>query len=490
MKQYGISYILKLLNISPSKMSQTLNIDRTLVSKWKNAKRNVDINNEYFDKLIDYLLLVNTHLGINSLEIFFRDYYNLKSSLDNNLTKKYLITFIMNPNQITLNKQPSVNGITTVPVTIYNGLSNSRSCILDLLDTTFKYVIPCKLTFIYCNVLIMFMEDKEFRILWYEKLLNLLNNGFQLDLIISSYKCATEIINFTALLLHDKFNLLYSSTMNENPESFSIHHFNNKFVLLGVYNNSEENYCNYSALYQDSLSISAYTNIVHSIKSCSKPLLQSITHSDIINNYSIYDVYSKQHIYFSAINNAYYYNCIPTYLVMSEDLFYEVLTQSTNCKSLIDSELHRYKQSRADLLSNLSKNKVVHFYPLNNLYKLSKSEKITYSTDYLITTPPLTLTNSQFKRHLNDLVAFNQTYNNFHVCLTDLELEPALRNFHIWCRKNEIFCMFSNENPEQILISEDMTFVNSIADGLDRFLQDSQPDLKSSKNVAHILTNL
>ena len=139
----------------------------------------------------------------------------------------------------------------------------------------------------------MYMEDKEFRILWYEKLLNLLNNGFQLDLIISSYKSATEFINFTALLLHEKCSLLYSSSMNENPESFSIHHINNKFVLLGVYNNSEENYCNYSALYQDSSSICAYTNIVHSIKSCSKPLLLSITHSDIINNYSIFDCILK-----------------------------------------------------------------------------------------------------------------------------------------------------------------------------------------------------
>lgn len=490
MKQYGISYILKLLNISPSKMSQTLNIDRTLVSKWKNAKRNVDVNNEYFDKLIDYLLLVNTHLGINSLEIFLRDHYNLESFLDDDLTKKYLITFIMNSNQIILNKQPSVNGITTVPVTIYNGLSNSRNCILDLLDSTFKYVIPCKLTFIYCNVLLTFMEDKKFRLLWYEKILNLLNNGFQLDLIISSYKSAAEIINFTALLLHDKFNLLYSSTMSENPESFSIHHFNNKFVLFGVYNNSEENYCNYSALYQDSLSISAYTNIVHSIKSCSKPLLQSIPHSDIINNYTIFDVYSKQHTYFSAINNAYYYNSIPTYLVMDEDLFYEVLTQSTFCKSLIDSELNRYKQSRANLLSNLSQNKIVHFYPINNLYKLAKSEKITYSTDNLITTPPLILTNSQFKRHLKDLVTFSQAHKNFHVCLTAVEPEPSLNNFHIWCRENEIFCMFSNENPEQILISEDMTFVNSIADGFDRFLQVNQQDLKSKKNVALILTNL
>ncbi len=69
--------------------------------------------------------------------------------------------------------------------------------------------------------------------------------------------------------------------------------------------------------------------------------------------------------------------------------------------------------------------------------------------------------------------------------LTAVEPEPSLNNFHIWCRKNEIFCMFSNENPEQVLISEDMTFVNSIADGLDRFLQENQQDLKSKKRCAY-----
>lgn len=490
MKQYGISYILNLLNISPSKMSQALNIDRTLVSKWKNAKRNVDTNNEYFDNLIDYLLLVNRNLGINSLELFFRDYYNLNTSLDADLTKKYLITFIINPYQITLNKQLSTTGITAIPVTIYNGLENARKGILDLLDMVYTNGIPSKITFIYCNVLLIYMEDQNFRLLWYEKLLKLLDREFELDLIISSYKSTIEILKFTSLLLHDRFNLFYSSMMNKNSFNFSIHHFNSSFVLFSVFNNSEENYCNYSALYQDSLSISAYTNIVYSIKSCSKPLFKSFFHNDLLKNFNKFDVYSKQHTYFSAINNAFYYNSIPTYLVMEEDLFYEVLTQSIDNKSLITSELQRYKQKKANFLSSLSQNKTVHFYPINNLHKLAQSEKITYSKDNLISTPPLKLTNTQYKNHLQNLVEFLHTHNNFHICLTVNESNHNQNNFHIWCRKNEILCIFDNQKPEQILISEDMSFVNSIADVLDRFYQESQQELKSKTSVSTILSNL
>lgn len=35
----GFSYLLKSLKISPSKMAQALNVDRSLVSKWKNGSR-------------------------------------------------------------------------------------------------------------------------------------------------------------------------------------------------------------------------------------------------------------------------------------------------------------------------------------------------------------------------------------------------------------------------------------------------------------------
>ena len=88
MNNLGFSYLLKSLHISPSEMAKELNVDRTLVSKWKNGSRKIDLNALYFDNAISFLINKNIEQKNNFLENLFSSIYN--ESINNSNYENHL----------------------------------------------------------------------------------------------------------------------------------------------------------------------------------------------------------------------------------------------------------------------------------------------------------------------------------------------------------------------------------------------------------------
>ena len=94
MKNRGITYILNLLQVSPTELSLHLHIDRSLISKWKSGNRKIDVDNKYFEKLLDYLINRNVALQIRSLENLFERVYSLYD-VSSDTIRVYLKRFII-----------------------------------------------------------------------------------------------------------------------------------------------------------------------------------------------------------------------------------------------------------------------------------------------------------------------------------------------------------------------------------------------------------
>ena len=81
-------------------------VDRSLVSKWKNGSRKIDTNAAYFDNAIDFLIERNKELEIEFLEKLFSSIYHIpNNSLGNTSSlitsiKKFIFDDINNYQQI------------------------------------------------------------------------------------------------------------------------------------------------------------------------------------------------------------------------------------------------------------------------------------------------------------------------------------------------------------------------------------------------------
>ncbi|MEG2290689.1 MAG: hypothetical protein RSA29_14880 [Clostridium sp.] len=495
MKQHGIGFLLDLLEVSPTQLALALNVHRTLISKWKSGVRKVDVNNDYFEKLIDYLINRNDNLGVSTLEDFFETIYDSKIDYVNSqdilrtYVKKFIIDNEINERQFKENKK--VDGsLYTAPVSIYEGEAGKQKAVLNLLDIADQQRTPGVLTFLYCGVFDIFMEDGKFRTIWLERILKLLDKGFKLQLIYSSYRNAKIVLNFAPLIFHDNCEILCYSSPPTLNNTFSIHALDKKMLIFGLRHHFEVNSCNYCSVFQDSLSIKAYSNIVDKVVSKSIPTFTTMKTSALLTREKKMNYYINIDKLMPTYNTAYYYNSIPTCSFMSDDLFYEILCNSLLSEKQIQVEFKRFKLRKKAFLKTIELCDIVHFYPINNLMKLAEQKTIIYAKENSVICPPLIVSQEQFKRHMHDLADGVLKYPNFNICLNSDNLIPSMPSVYCWCKKNELIFLFDTENPTKHQSCTDVSFVNSIADLFEQHFLYTSNELKSKESVANMLRNL
>ncbi|MBS4804496.1 MAG: hypothetical protein KH005_06375, partial [Clostridium sp.] len=237
MNEIGFSYILNSLNISPSKMGKELNIDRTLVSKWKNGSRKIDFNAIYFDKALSFLIKRNLELGNNFLENLFSSIYN--ESINNSnyeehlreLLKKFIVEDTKESNLSPKNKAKN-NFLYTSTVSIYNTDYTSCLGILDMLDSAIDYGKPQKLYCLFNKSFDSFIDNIEFRVNWLEKMKRLLDIGCNLDFLYSSSKSSKLLSYITPLLFHKNCKASYFIDSFDDTYNYSLHIIENNSVFI------------------------------------------------------------------------------------------------------------------------------------------------------------------------------------------------------------------------------------------------------------------
>ena len=210
----GFSYLLKSLKISPSKMAQALNVDRSLVSKWKNGSRKIDTNAAYFDNAIDFLIERNKELEIEFLEKLFSSIYHIpNNSLGNTSSlitsiKKFIFDDINNYQQI-IDNFINNGSIYSANISIYDDEKNALLGILNFLNSAISYGKPQNLLFVFCKSLDLMMDNKDFRNEWINKTLMLLDMGCNLNFVYSNSNSLKLGLYLSPLINHKNCNFLY-----------------------------------------------------------------------------------------------------------------------------------------------------------------------------------------------------------------------------------------------------------------------------------------
>lgn len=495
MKSFGIGFLMKELKIKPTDLANYIYVDRSLISKWKAGKRNMDPKADYFNKILDFFIAKNKEVDNKILEGIF--------STDDTIAEEDMKTLIKN---FILNKETSSpfkryikndNSYSFIAsIVLYEGDEAQKNAILNFLEEA-QYEPPSKLTFVYDENLNIICENKEFREKYLNRILSLLNAGFTLDILYSSFSSTTLFIYFSCLIFHNNCSI-YEFTANFAHRKFSLHILENKLALRGIHEskqifsntNGKSESCNISTLFSDELSINLYTKMSEHIKQQSVPLFTSVDEDYIFMQESKVAKRIKTDNSYSKYHTLYFFNSTPSHFLMSEELFLELLNQTLKCKKQIEAYYNKYKERRDILLWELDNWDKIHFYSLSLLKKLANQDYVELSYENTVLDVKLRLNKSQFRRFLNDIADILDAHHNFHICLNDNVTIHSMSSAFFLCISNKSFFAFDVASPTQYRISNNLSFINSVTTMFEHIYLYSHKELTDNKIVAEILRKL
>lgn len=487
----GFSYLLKSLKISPSKMAQALNVDRSLVSKWKNGSRKIDTNAAYFDNAIDFLIERNKELEIEFLEKLFSSIYHIpNNSLGNTSSlitsiKKFIFDDINNYQQI-IDNFINNGSIYSANISIYDDEKNALLGILNFLNSAISYGKPQNLLFVFCKSLDLMMDNKDFRNEWINKTLMLLDMGCNLNFVYSNSNSLKLGLYLSPLINHKNCNFLYFIDSLDNYYNYCFHIMEHNGVFMSSSQIVDNETQFYSALFKDPISIKFYTGWGKNILSRSYPTFYNVSISEVLDKFEVNNIQLPNK---DSIKNSYYnYGSFPLTSIMSDKLYYEILCNS------VDNEIDRefYFNCFKSIKNSLHKNPNffnIDFYSINDLIEFSNKESIIYESMSDIA-PNLILTKEQFKSHISCLIDYLLNTDSYNICLIP-DISKFNNNlFYCWCKKNEFLLVNNNNNFLDSKFTTNTPLVNSVSLLLENTYLNTPDNFKSKEYIANFLKSL
>lgn len=486
----GIGYILQLLKISPSDLGHYLNVDRTLVSKWKKGTRTINYHSTYFDKLLDYLIVANQKLGVNNLENLFSQIYPTESTPAN--LRNQLKTFIINNETFDSdNRYTSIEDEKySTRVTIYRNIEDRIRCNQTFFETALSVEKNHKVILVYTDRLDTSKTDPHLLEFWYNNVHSLLKKGLTVDLIVSASKNSLFLFYCAKLMLFEKCSVyLYMDDFTKYG-GYSLEIIENKLLVFGLPDSSNNPLLSYYSVYEDTHSIQSYTNLAYKVKLDSKLLFIRYKQSEFIQHNNYYDIYLPRAFNFFLTGSVYSITPFPSYLLMNEELFIDVLKQSKHSTKSIERELALYHKYRPLLLENYKNVNTVCFVPIDQLNLYATQDTIIYSKHNTLLCPALTLSNAQFKQHLHDVADYLLSQKKFQLCLYTGDIYPSFKDIHCWSKKDQSLFMFDLKKPSNFVITENTALVSHMSMLLETRFLSTDANMKTSKSVARILKSI
>ncbi len=494
MKSYGIGFLIDLLKIPSKQMAQYVNVDRTLVSKWKTGVRKLDVNALYFDKVLEFLIHKNNELGINSLESLFSSIYLENSDKINSKAqlKKYIKRFILNndTNENLYKKVNTLDGCSYVAsVPIYHGLDSKKKAMMNFLEVASREETPSKITFIFAGVLDFLVDKSEFLNNWIKKVKELLDKGFKVELVYSSYSISDFFFYLCPIAVHKNCKILSHPNFIGNRCNLLLHIIHNKMVLYGFSENVASFTNTFAYIFTDPVSLLKYNIMAENIVNDSDETFFTC------NSKLIFKQENKIKDYFSSINDIkknnyiFYYNKTPLPTLMSDDLYVDVLSNSLTCQEQINEELLRFKKIKEKFFKTFENNKVIRFYSIKDLINISSQEYNCYEKNEVFPYPSLIISKKQFKQYMNQVGDLLLNEPNIHICLYLDDFKALVSSIVFWCQKNEHMFVYDNDTYK-LRYCKDISFIASISNLFEKKYLNTLGEFKDKNSVAKFLKDL
>lgn len=223
-----LGYILDLIEITGKDLASAINVDRTLVSKWKNNARPIKPNNNHFGNLIEAIIFFNNRRKDSILERFFGRIYPNEDKNEPEYLEVCLTLWLDGKdlgNFDNLNDwRVSKSALYATHVEVYQGNPGKRNAILDFFDYALTLPPGQEIFISDLDNQAWLYEDQHFSQMYHKRFMELIHCGHNITIVhaLETFDTHPKHINFERFKMYYTGHVTsYYSTRRERRSSES-----------------------------------------------------------------------------------------------------------------------------------------------------------------------------------------------------------------------------------------------------------------------------
>ena len=445
----NLSFLMRELNITGAELARALDVDTSLVSKWKSNSRPLTLSSSYIDKLSDYLLRKDGNNNIRYIFIkeLLAGYF--KSTPDIGIHEKlkiWLVSKYESTAEISMQKIRSprlMQHATKKRSLIFTGNNGRREAVRDFFETALENPRNKNVTITTQEDLSWMTEDTVFLNEWLTNLESLLKKGATINHIYFIDRTIPDLsfifVKYLHLYLYDNMKGYFYPKYGTTTIKNTIMLLKDQLGIIGMqgpdYNKR------FSELFCDEKSLTHYNWVTQNLITVCKPLYRKIKFSELGQLFSNVQTRNINESSYSLLTMK-----VPGFYTISEDLFETLIEkgdfspdEKVNLKQFYLKSRKTYKPKRQ-------------IYSAKETRKILNKKYFSYQDINKIVNREVKIPRDFFLKHLIALYMEQKDSPDLEIGFTDEDIPVNIyiidENFFlIWDgNKNSNYCIFNELN--------------------------------------------
>lgn len=466
-----LSYIMDLLDIIGTQLATYLDLDRTLISKWKNNVRPLKTSNKHFDKVIDGLIHFNTQSKKASLERFFNQNYPQEDNNEPDYLQNCLKLWLEGEDSgafFSLNHwKTAKDALYASKIDIYQGNEGKRSAILAFFE--YASTLPSGQEIFISDVegTLWREEDSDFNLIYHRRINELAKQGHNITLIlteeITTKKPTALVFNrINAYFTGHITSYLLKHTRDNPQHSYYIIHRQMAVISSCA---TRDTSLRFITINRDPFSLKHYVALFIERMKQSEPLLSSYAIQGKSMDYFLKN-YEKKHAHSSMIISA---PELPVCMI-SKNLLLKKL-ESYNIPDKIISKIMKINEQKSNIIFNDINNKDVDILLSKHAFQaMVTSENIRHDDLSRLCDQDIYLSPEDIKETLCHWKNISRKYPTLHLVLIEFDDIFLLDKSRLFIFKDHFMIATQMNNKSYFLTTDSTIVLNQIQDEIQSLL--------------------
>lgn len=447
-----LELIMDVTSITGKEIATQLFIDMSLISRWKNGKRQLN-DIDYASGIAGFFIKFNNFEYLKTIQVL------IQSSETDLLLQEDLAKWLMMPLSKDDDKKIYVKVDNSIDFRTYIKDIGRIKAIEHFLNIALLLENPCEIKMYFGEDIESLLENEEYRALLVDKIESLSEMGYHITIIhsikYSVDKLKESIISWMPQYLLDNITI-YISNYNEAKMSWHTFCFIEEVYLLAGYLTSHNPDQRYTMLTNDILSIYNVNNIFEDILKEAQVLkkkLKSNNLSELFDQISSYgqnydsSLFKSDELFFST---------------MSKDLLEEILNDNSVDQEDSAKLLMFYDQLNSNFRQNVASFINKHIYNYSLLIEKTKEERLLLKHLGLMTGHKIYITKDQYIRHIRSTIDRIKINDYFQIGLyrPNDNLGP-LQDTNLWVKEGYFTAIWLCNWEDQLVMLNNPNCVES-----------------------------